>query len=40
MLLDDGPVGPKHVGSNFKINFNKCRRFKGVKDFKTIHWCK
>ena len=27
MLPDDGPVGPKHVGVIFKINFNMRRRF-------------
>ena len=27
LLPDDGPMGPKHVGVIFKINFNICTRF-------------
>ena len=38
MLPDDGPMGPKHVGVIFKINFNMCRRFESVKDYKKIQW--
>ena len=41
MLPDDGPVGGTETcRSNFKINFNMCRRFflKCKRFFKTIHW--